>query len=666
MTAAAVDQNPFLLQGMRGIVDTTPSAFPNKAQLQAQWSLQRSDFSWTELEADADVEVHSSPISLDFNNESDRLQSFSTWPFWAGIQPQRLAPEGFYYTGVRDEVRCFSCQVLLKSWRSHDDVRERHKRAYPSCTFLVSKDQENRQAKTSLQNMEHEANRLMTFESHGWQSSCPVKPTELAKSGFYYSGNGDTVICFSCGVSLKEWERGDTADGEHRRANPSCLFLNGKSSTNEQQGVMPVRDLANEDTRRQTFTNWPHDSPVSPRDLAEAGFYYKGVRDSVQCFFCSVAVEAWDPGDIPIEEHIKHSPGCLFAKTILERRQLQQSSFPKLQESIESMNSYEQRLASFSQWPQDSPVSALDLAQAGFYSSGKGDKVTCFSCGGMLRNWQRGDSAWGEHIKYFPSCQHVQQHFPMEVIPRDEPWTEPHSPTVEEYNDDFMQQAVQMGFPEELVMATLVKARQQGVKSLESFIEVLLTEQTMSHSNQPLEASSKTAVANQPIQSMMTEEMTTVAAPIYPTPVSSSQLAVSVTTEPTESMIVETGQEMTTVVAHSNQYLEAPSQQALSVVTEPTESMIIETGQEMTTAVAHSNQSLEASSRQAVSVATVPTESMAAGQESRLCKICMDNEATILFLPCAHILCCQECADLVNKCPICRKTIESRIRSFFA
>ena len=48
---------------------------------------------------------------------------------------------------------------------------------------------------------------------------------------------------------------------------------------------LPVGDLRLESVRLKTFAKWPLDF-IRPADLAQAGFYYTGSRDSVRCVFC--------------------------------------------------------------------------------------------------------------------------------------------------------------------------------------------------------------------------------------------------------------------------------------------------------------------------------------------------------------------------------------------
>ena len=44
-------------------------------------------------------------------------------------------------------------------------------------------------------------------------------------------------------------------------------------------------------------------------------------------------------------------------------------------------------------------------------------------------------------------------------------------------------------------------------------------------------------------------------------------------------------------------------------------------------------------------------------EDSRLCKVCYDNEVAVVFCPCGHHVCCQRCAEICHLCPICRKHI---------
>eukprot|EP01088_Endostelium_zonatum_P021976 TRINITY_DN903_c2_g1_i1.p1 TRINITY_DN903_c2_g1~~TRINITY_DN903_c2_g1_i1.p1 ORF type:complete len:512 (+),score=159.39 TRINITY_DN903_c2_g1_i1:34-1569(+) len=44
-----------------------------------------------------------------------------------------------------------------------------------------------------------------------------------------------------------------------------------------------------------------------------------------------------------------------------------------------------------------------------------------------------------------------------------------------------------------------------------------------------------------------------------------------------------------------------------------------------------------------------------------LCVVCMDRRVRVVFLECAHVVCCEECSKKLKLCPICRKVIARSI-----
>ena len=536
----------------------------------------------------------------DYRTFKQRLDTYRHWPSWAGAKPEDLAQDGFYYTGIRDEVKCYSCGQLLRLWRPSDNIRQRHKKNFPRCPFIRSEEagggrmpplasgeptyaSSYSQGATSLHDMRFEDKRLRTFQE--FPVYCPVRPADLARSGFYFTGREDAVQCFSCRIALRGWENGDTADGEHRRHNPFCPFLNGQDHTNvpiqvaSSPSTVPIQtqsppNLQYERNRLATFDNWPSGIPVSTDDLAEAGFYYLGVRDVVCCFQCRVHIEQWVPGDVPVDEHLKHSPDCSFARQVAQRKQpYNRQGAPNAEATADRMKSYEQRLMSFRDWPATAPVTAESLAMAGFYYSGRGDGVRCFSCGGALKGWQWGDTAMEEHAKYFPSCDFVKQHGPVVPQSHDEPWTQPRAEPPNRPDDttpfnesEFIQQATSMGFSRDVAYRVL---RQQNTSNL-------------------------------------------------------------------------------TFTTYLDALLQAPNEEdkaSLPSVSHTTSTGLQPTAPPQTHDVRQELQQLA---------------------ESRLCKVCMEHEATILFLPCAHILCCEQCSRPLVDCPVCRTRIQQKIRSYFS
>ncbi|NXX34431.1 BIR7B protein, partial [Nicator chloris] len=180
--------------------------------------------------------------------------------------------------------------------------------------------------------------------------------------------------------------------------------------------------------RLRTFQRWPHTAPVSARDLVEAGFFYVGPRDEVQCFCCGGILKDWRPGDCPIIEHLNFFPSCKYLRaenagnqemlslqeifdtvdgqflSVLQGIVSEETALPNEPEYPE-MVTEEMRLSTFENWPQNSNMHPEQLARAGFFYTGQGDVVRCFYCDGGVRSWSFGDDPWREHAKWYPECE---------------------------------------------------------------------------------------------------------------------------------------------------------------------------------------------------------------------------------------------------------------------
>lgn len=198
--------------------------------------------------------------------ESNRLKTFDpSWPL-PFLSPRDLAKVGFYFIGPHDKVQCIFCNVQLHKWKKGDNVALEHYYWSPRCRFLkchditpniwmdespdellkvlpesesydevdVYYDTEgcdecgshiiNRQTK-----MNHEEDRLKTFQSK-WPLSF-IDSKILAKTGFFYVGPNDDVICNFCGIHILCWEDGDDVVREHYRLSPHCTFLRYHENT---------------------------------------------------------------------------------------------------------------------------------------------------------------------------------------------------------------------------------------------------------------------------------------------------------------------------------------------------------------------------------------------------------------------------------------------------
>ncbi|XP_055331223.1 baculoviral IAP repeat-containing protein 3-like [Paramacrobiotus metropolitanus] len=71
-------------------------------------------------------------------------------------------------------------------------------------------------------------------------------------------------------------------------------------------------DMMDYKARFSTFAEWPESKAQHPRVMAQAGWFYNGNGDCVQCFHCGRELERWVPTDGAWEEHARASPICPF------------------------------------------------------------------------------------------------------------------------------------------------------------------------------------------------------------------------------------------------------------------------------------------------------------------------------------------------------------------
>ena len=68
---------------------------------------------------------------------------------------------------------------------------------------------------------------------------------------------------------------------------------------------------------------------------------------------------------------------------------------------------YSSRMATFNTWPKAMPITAKELAHAGFIYTGYADKVHCPWCSITLYSFETRDSAYEEHLKHSKGCQYL-------------------------------------------------------------------------------------------------------------------------------------------------------------------------------------------------------------------------------------------------------------------
>lgn len=371
-----------------------------------------------------------------------------------------------------------------------------------------------------------------------------------------------------------------SASTYHPQFTGSTAFPNIQSETHGSQNVevsetrQTDHHLKSEKNRLGTFDGrWPTNSYVRPQDLAKAGFYFVGVADVVRCIFCQISLKAWERGDVPMDEHRKHSPSCPFVlqqnvgNAPLQNVQIlsPSESFP-----LEWRNMFRtrpdpacpeyadanNRLRSFAGIHLPGGQTAEAFANAGFFYIGPNDNVRCYWCGGSLKAWQPTDQPVAEHFRWFPGCRlSQQQQIPFQTQP--------------------------------FLLSDTMR----------------MTED--SHLQHPVTAASE---------------------------------------GDDESMVMS-----------------QPAHEEMEITSTCTENE----SESETGSVSHSTQTQPGQTKESKDVESLKEENRRL-KDSMLCKVCMDKDISTLFLPCSHLVCCDDCAPTLHECPICRTAIRGSVRTFIS
>ncbi|OMJ19603.1 Protein bir1 [Smittium culicis] len=176
-------------------------------------------------------------------------------------------------------------------------------------------------------------NRYDSFIFGNWpfvnDSNYLAQPDSLASAGFFYlpqQNHFDNVKCAYCSKELDQWCPEDDPFVIHYRHSETCIWarahckqrISGKPGADGKFIEWPTDTVENceklllfindWETRFKTFGKfWPFprelNNPLSPKKLAQAGFYYAPDRagdDTVLCGFCNCTLNYWEPNDDPM------------------------------------------------------------------------------------------------------------------------------------------------------------------------------------------------------------------------------------------------------------------------------------------------------------------------------------------------------------------------------
>ncbi|KAM6157813.1 baculoviral IAP repeat-containing protein 3-like isoform 2-T2 [Rhynchocyon petersi] len=488
--------------------------------------------------------------------------------------------------------------------------------------------------------------RISTYST--FPTGVPISERSLARAGFYYTGVNDKVKCFCCGLMLDNWKQGDNAIEKHKKLYPSCRFIQNLSAVSS-LGSTSQCALSSSVTS-STYSSLPSlnnsgyfsgsysSFPSSPVNSSENQAFCASRRNPYNCAMTTEKArlhtfQQWPltfllPTDLAKAGFYYIGPGdrvaCFACGGKLSNWELKDDAivehlrhFPncpflgnQLQETLRytasnlSMQTQAARFRTFSNWPPSVPVQPEQLASAGFYYMGHSDDVKCFCCDGGLRCWESGDDPWVEHAKWFPRCEYLMRIKGQEFVNQ-----------------------VQASYPH-------------------------LLEQLLSTSDTPEDENSELPIIHFGPGENHSED-----AVMMNTPVVNAAMEMGfsrrLVKQTVQSKILITGENYKTVSDLVLDLLKAED----------------ELREEEKERAAEEKESVQQD------IKYIPTEDVSdlsmeeqlrRLQEERTCKVCMDKEVSIVFIPCGHLVVCKECAPSLRKCPICRGTIKGTVRTFLS
>ncbi|XP_035907579.1 death-associated inhibitor of apoptosis 1-like [Anopheles stephensi] len=307
-----------------------------------------------------------------------------------------------------------------------DDMREMaHALSLPAPIDLPdNKQKDDDLACMSPEYFHIEENRLRTF---GRWPVAFISPNVLARYGFFFVGTDDTVKCYFCRVEIGLWEPQDDVIQEHLRWSPFCPLLKKRPTNNvplnanyldavpepsydtcgisvrQHSYAENVNDRARPDLDRMSGDSWSGASDISLSSsgssshnggdaepmsgvsgLSSGGGGGGGGGGGLQQDRASMTAAEWNNGVLMGEHSLMRRP-----------------EYPNY--AIEA-----DRLKTYEDWPTSLKQKPQQLSDAGFFYTGKSDRVKCFSCGGGLKDWEQDDEPWEQHAIWYSNCHYLQ------------------------------------------------------------------------------------------------------------------------------------------------------------------------------------------------------------------------------------------------------------------
>ncbi|MDP0589937.1 MAG: RING-HC finger protein [Candidatus Endonucleobacter bathymodioli] len=517
-----------------------------------------------------------------------------------------------------------------------------------------------------------------------WPHALRCMSEALAQAGFLYAATHDLVRCFHCSVGLRNWELGDEPFVEHARWSPKCEYLlecKGPEfihlvQTKHKKQIAEEKAQERENALKKAGGQQPLNTSNNPEN---------GISNNDLTLTNAPLVQP-QRNDLTESASANNSNNFTTGYDYFLN-----SSIGTMGVNLDTLAnpSYKElsvRINTFSNFPTRYAKMTKNMAEAGLWYTGDRTRTNCYCCDTTIYDWGILDDPWVRHAQQASECAHVvaqrdacleynrqredrlkkEMHEAHEQKSLNTPNTNniegQAAATNKGYRGESIQHADEQSFcvtatPEQTTNEQLCSFLEKGAQFLKGYdhtITPAAIEEAVIRLKDKLLNQQDLDIKN--LQNLMGTH-------IY--------AMIDIINE--ERSVIKRLQEKGFNIANTNAAIKRFNSE-MSPLT-----LTIDITEEKITNFIHELEIKEKSCQNYSSISNSELEAKADMpdtqeraelerernelQELYKCKICNRLEVAFTLAPCGHFCCCASCVTSTKKCPLCKVSVQSVIKT---
>lgn len=639
--------------------------------------------------------------SYDMSNEVKRMYTFANFPHKTIIL--KLHESGYFYSGNDDTTICYKCHAAVCGWTPDDDPRSFHE---SSCSYRNSDDQNKNKELRSVGNTSASLLDEPIQDINGTDLLSPIILPSAQSLGAVSSSLGQNLRTVPhasqsrSGGSLSlqiSTLSGDVDQPLH--LSPSAVEVSVESNASERGQVIPqnagilhpsVNATTNPHQERHFtpsgnavdachFPTQVSDADVDITDPGEGSSTLRHSSNLGQTRLHNIQHEGTTVDPVVISQDTEEQVNPMQLDTEWG------SAFPCDEPEHPEMRNINHRLESFNAFWTDGIVGNInEIALAGFYCFDI-NRTRCWYCGCGGHEWTPNENPWELHAALYPNCEFLLQQKGPDYIsdvcsrrpqqPASPPFrTSPRSPASPATPESPRLRRISFSSnsSDDSPFSSMESfdIRGQNLHNITIVGGNVIHHHWGRHSReaQPprvVDPREEEAKRKNLLQTSLNSEIALTAMEMgfelpmikrvikrkiwrtdetYPSP---SALLDDLLHPPVDLDSESDDEEMN----------ENATGNATGSTNETPELGIRGNGEDEGTPPAATNSSEDMDQKEM-------DEKLREFEHEKRCKVCLDRDADVVFMPCGHLCTCVDCAQALRTCPLCRKRIQKSIKTY--